>query len=209
MTEQETNEVSLPEDSCQQFDIIVEFMYTTPMEPAVLKKSLTDDTLVRNLIELYLTGDKYGIVKLQDCIIDYLADGYEHRFVEPYDLVLVLERMGSQSQLSKLLGDVLRSDMRRSAHAYDPAHIDHRSESERDEARRRERAMKKAISNEEVEMDVLRILALGGETSDEYWIEVWKENPCRYHLHTGDETCWVQRQLRGVYFQRFRYDDYY
>ncbi|KAJ9603699.1 hypothetical protein H2200_011885 [Cladophialophora chaetospira] len=205
MAEQERNQVELPEDTCQQFDVIVEFMYSMPIKLEILARSVEDEDGANSLIQLYLTADKYGITKFQDCIADYLRERYTGSFVDPAHLELLMERLGAKSHICKLLGDVLRVDLLERPHAYRPSHPDiHGVEIDREEARKREAALKKALSNEAVSVDIVRLLASGNDSLE--WPSCGPGGRCHYHVHPNGTGCWLQDRLRRVCFEDFKND---
>ena len=74
MIEVQKGEVGLPEDTSEQFDVILEFIYTVPAGLSFFKDRASNKNYSKDLIRLYFTADKYGIDKLQDCIIDWLCE---------------------------------------------------------------------------------------------------------------------------------------
>ncbi|KAJ9603684.1 hypothetical protein H2200_011870 [Cladophialophora chaetospira] len=198
MVESQKNEVALPEDTTEEFDLIIPFLYTQDLGYlealnngyALLSDLATaapdKEHLIRDCIRLYTTGAKYGIHKLQDGVIDCLIRHLQTALIYPHTLKWSFETLGKESPLTRLLQDALISNMVDSPQTYDTSHEEHSNDAERAAAESYEDSLKEMLTNTDLSLSLTRRLASGCVRGP---LISMMDNPCCFHMHKAGDDC--------------------
>lgn len=106
MAEQQNNEIELPEDSCEAFDILVGWMHDNKVS------AIKNDDGVERAILAWVLADKYSMPFLQNTIIDQLGEYKpKKKRLNPEHVRFAIEEAGADSIMGCFFIDMLAGVM--------------------------------------------------------------------------------------------------
>nr|KAK5448846.1 hypothetical protein LTR18_001934 [Exophiala xenobiotica] len=109
MIEQQTNQVSLPEDSSRAFEFIVRWMYSTSILGA---RKDWEECEIYLIMGAWVLADKYCMPDLQNALIDELGFYWSKEYMNPDHLSWVADHANNESPLYRIALDQMAHDLK-------------------------------------------------------------------------------------------------
>ncbi|KAJ9603693.1 hypothetical protein H2200_011879 [Cladophialophora chaetospira] len=181
MIEQQTNEITLPEDPARAFNILMVWAYGRN-PPACTG----DEDSVVDAILTWKMADKYAMPQLQNVLIDELKEHWKQFHFYPRYLSWAVRNLPDTSELYKFLFDQLTYKLANRPYSYQLAPQDSTL------------AASGLQCQEKRVRQLENLLSMGEDSAKLFWavqnLEKGKGSParlegCHYHVHADGEEC--------------------
>lgn len=170
MIEAQSNQVNLPEDDCEAFGHIVNWMY----HGSTIEVKENDAEDISIAFGCWVLAEKFGMEELQDTVISVLMEYWSRHVILLSDVGWVLENVNCTSNLCRLVMDELAWDMTKCS-------SDFREEGDNLEQ------LESFLRREDLPIKTL-VLALC-DASEEDQLHGPGYGGCKYHVHGQDTRC--------------------
>ncbi|KAJ9499237.1 hypothetical protein LTR96_004166 [Exophiala xenobiotica] len=172
MIEQQTNEVSLPEDSSRAFEFIVRWMYSTSILGA---RKDWEECEIYLIMGAWVLADKYCMPDLQNALIDELGFYWSKEYMNPDHLSWVADHANNESPLYRMALDQMAHDLKDGFGRYGLSAIQNEEQNEE----RYSKGLKKALARPDLSYRLLSATVFQFDENDPP-----AESSQKYHVPT-------------------------
>jgi hypothetical protein len=109
MAETKSNTITMPEDECEEFDLVVNWLYWRRV--VEIGDCTAEEKVILPRLRAYALADKYCMSRLQNAIVDSLKPYWKSAVIRPEYLTWAIENLPTGCALIDMMLDVFTFDV--------------------------------------------------------------------------------------------------